>query len=525
MFLCRRLLESIFPTTTHTFSIFVLLVLVAAPSFCYFAASIGDSSSFWDVDACPDGHTELLPKIPHLLSWAMDTLFFFPFSVLLHPTSFLLFAALFSLALSIYWYAPGTVQEGPITKTGHLPVYKDNALFHFFTVIAAFLLFSDAWLPGRGSSWAGYFSATIFVDLFFPFVHVLNVVGIMLCLVLYVKGMLYPSTEDSGTTGRGILFDFYWGTDLYPKILSIDVKHFVNCRISMTIWMLTTISCLYASLRRIPEDESRHLIDLGVIGSCILQIIYLFKFYWWEMGYLRSLDIIEDRAGFYETWGCLVWVPAIYTLHTRIAAIHSTIWTVSTVSPFSSFGSTIRLLLPLLVFFVGICGIVFNYIADRQRQEFRAQKAANIPHRSHPPNIWFLNQCPRYIQCFYEIEKQQHGAKSRDSSCGDGRRLCAAKLVISGFWGLVRHPQYIFELVAAFSWCVLCLPTRDGPLGFKNCWHLFGDTRMTMFYPIYLTILLIHRAGRDEKKCLQKYGEGYEAYKIQVPYHMVPFVF
>ena len=28
----------------------------------------------------------------------------------------------------------------------------------------------------------------------------------------------------------------------------------------------------------------------------------------WEIGYMRSIDIIVDHAGFYETWGCLVWV-------------------------------------------------------------------------------------------------------------------------------------------------------------------------------------------------------------------------
>eukprot|EP01043_Picozoa_sp_COSAG02_P028877 COSAG02_NODE_1772_length_10984_cov_8.166651_5_plen_112_part_00 len=33
---------------------------------------------------------------------------------------------------------------------------------------------------------------------------------------------------------------------------------------------------------------------------------------------MRSIDIIVDRAGFYETWGCLVWVPSVYTLHTRL---------------------------------------------------------------------------------------------------------------------------------------------------------------------------------------------------------------
>lgn len=29
----------------------------------------------------------------------------------------------------------------------------------------------------------------------------------------------------------------------------------------------------------------------------------------WETGYLSTIDIMHDRAGYYICWGCLVWVP------------------------------------------------------------------------------------------------------------------------------------------------------------------------------------------------------------------------
>ena len=45
-----------------------------------------------------------------------------------------------------------------------------------------------------------------------------------------------------------------------------------------------------------------------------------------------------------------------------------------------------------------------------------------------------------------------------------------------------------------------------------------------LFYPVFLTILLVHRAIRDEEKCLAKYGAGYEEYMRLVPYKIVPFV-
>ena len=48
--------------------------------------------------------------------------------------------------------------------------------------------------------------------------------------------------------------------------------------------------------------------------ECFLQLVYLSKFYWWESGYMSTVDIMHDRAGYYICWGCLVWVPTIYTI-------------------------------------------------------------------------------------------------------------------------------------------------------------------------------------------------------------------
>ena len=43
------------------------------------------------------------------------------------------------------------------------------------------------------------------------------------------------------------MFDYYWGMELYPRIYNVDVKKFVNCRFSMTFWMLAGISFCAAS--------------------------------------------------------------------------------------------------------------------------------------------------------------------------------------------------------------------------------------------------------------------------------------
>jgi hypothetical protein len=57
-------------------------------------------------------------------------------------------------------------------------------------------------------------------------------------------------------------------------------------------------------------------------------------------------------------------------------------------------------------------------------------------------------------------------------------------LLASGWWGLARHFHYIPEIAASFFWCVPALFSH--PLPF--------------FYPVYLTILLVDRAWRDDKR-------------------------
>jgi len=84
-------------------------------------------------------------------------------------------------------------------------------------------------------------------------------------------------------------------------------------------------------------------------------------------------------------------------------------------------------------------------------------------------------------------------------------------LLVSGWWGVARHAQYLFELTAAWSWGLLAGVGTHGAL--------------PLFYAAFLTVLLVHRAIRDEEKCSLKYGAAYAKYKAMVPYKIVPYVF
>lgn len=69
-----------------------------------------------------------------------------------------------------------------------------------------------------------------------------------------------------------------------------------------------------------------------------------------------------------------------------------------------------------------------------------------------------------------------------------------------------RHFHYVPEVAAAFFWCVPAL--FDFPLPF--------------FYPVYLSLLLLDRAYRDDKRCADKYNQYWNTYCEKVPYMIVP---
>ena len=188
---------------------------------------------------------------------------------------------------------------------------------------------------------------------------------------------------------------------------------------------------------------------------------------------MRSIDIIVDRAGFYETWGCLVWVPTVYTLHSRILVA----------SP-----SQLSWPAAFAIFAVGLAGVGLNYWADAQRMRFREKKGDML--------VW--GKKPVYVEASYVTVDTRTGAVDHRTSL----------LLASGFWGVARHNQYLWELTAAWSWGLLSNPIVNGPL--------------PLFYAAFLTILLVHRAIRDEEKCLKKYGADYEAYMALVKYKIVP---
>ena len=203
--------------------------------------------------------------------------------------------------------------------------------------------------------------------------------------------------------------------------------------------------------------------------SCFLQMVYFTKFFWWEAGYMRTIDIMVDRAGYYICWGCLVYITGFYTSVSLYLV-----------------NKPVHLGLPLsaVILILGVLSIAINFLADKQKQDIRASNGKCL--------IW--GKPARIIRAKYVLES----GEKRESI-----------LLASGWWGVARHFHYVPELLLAFFWTV--------PAGFENL--------MPYSYVIFLFFLLTHRTFRDDEKCGAKYTTFWETYCNHVPFKMIPGIF
>jgi 7-dehydrocholesterol reductase len=365
------------------------------------------------------------------------------------PEAWMMLGAFGGLQLLLMRVVPGRSFHGPVTPRGNIPVYRANGPLAFAITLALY------WF---GAFHLRLFSPGIVYDHFGGILGALNLSALILCLILYVKGRVAPSssdTEHSGSPG----FDFYRGTELYPRILGWDVKQFTNCRIGMMGWAVIILS--FAAKQR----ELYGLSD-SMLVSVALQLIYITKFFCWETGYLRTLDIVHDRAGFYICWGCLVWLPGVYTSTTLYLVNHP---------------RHLGIPLAITILILGATCVMTTYLADLQRQHVRATNGRC--------RVWGTQ--PRIIRARYFTETRDPGQ---------------SLLLASGFWGISRHFHYLTEILGAFFWSV--------PALFEHF--------MPYVYVTFLVILLAHRAIRDDRRCARKYGQDWERYCRLVPYRIVP---
>merc|ERR1712038_834619 len=352
---------------------------------------------------------------------------------------------------------PGTkVFLGPATpRAGYVPVYAANGTQFYLMSLATFLALFY---------WRPMLCVYIYQDMS-AIAAVLNLTALLLCCYLVVKGKTNPEDardNDKEKLNYPMPYLFFAGIELHPRLLGVDIKQWTNCRVGMMGWALLPIVFCVAGIQIHGFSDA----SLGQMVNATLVNIYLLKFFYWETGYFNTLDITLDRAGYYLCWGCLCWVQVFYTFSAYYMVGHP---------------SKMNVMEAMAVFMFGCLAILLNYIVDLQKEKFKAGGG----------QCHIMGRPAKFVA----VEYKNHEGKIRKS-----------RLLLSGFWGVARHMNYVFEIMLAFSWSLPAI-------------H-YGITPFA--YVIFLIILLVHRTFRDEEKCSNKYGKGWDNYCEKVPQRFIP---
>lgn len=387
--------------------------------------------------------------------------------------AFILLQILFMLSL------PGKSANGPTTPNGNTPIYTLNGFKSFILTIVVYELLS---LPSIGIMQGGM----LFTKMM-PLLGVTTISSLGLCCILYFKGLYFPTyKEDSGSSGN-LLFDFYWGTELYPKVGHLNLKLLIHSRIGMTLWALLNISYLHA------QFEREGVITNAIILNTFFQLLYIGKHHWWEDGYIATTDIIHDYEGFYLVYGCIVFMPFTFTL-SGISLVYQ---------PQLQFS----LLYVLILCFFCFLFIYLNFAADDQKLRVR-QSEGRCSVWGRKPILIIAELSPS--------STHNHGGNNKNNDNDDAdvdarsTRKNRSILLASGCWGISRHFHYFADIGGVFFWTL--------PAG------LPWENPLVYFYWLFLTILFIDRANRDDVRCRRKYGEYWHRYCSLVPYKIFPYI-
>ena len=382
--------------------------------------------SFCAPDNCSVARIPRVPSLQEFVNWQ----------------AMVLYSSWFGYHVLIYLSPLGYNAKGMKLKDGSQLEYRMNGIHAF---LLTHISFAIAW----------YLDApvTFVYDHYLALATSSIVFSAILSIFLYIKSFSDEAMLAEGGNTGNVVYDFFIGRELNPRIGIFDLKVFCEMRPGLIGWVFINYCCM------VKQHELQGTVSISMLLVCLFQFWYILDALWYEEAILTTMDVIHDGFGYMLCFGDLAWVPFTYSLQARYLVDHPTIlpvWAVVAIVTIKILGYTI---------FRG---------ANGQKDQFR--KDPNGPKVKH-----------------LETLSTERGTK----------------LMISGYWGICRHPNYVGDILMALSWSLPCA----------------FDSILPYFYVTYFTILLIHRQLRDEKHCKAKYGNDWDKYCKIVQWRLIPYLY
>uniref|UniRef100_A0A3Q1G8B5 Delta(14)-sterol reductase LBR n=2 Tax=Acanthochromis polyacanthus TaxID=80966 RepID=A0A3Q1G8B5_9TELE len=358
----------------------------------------------------------------------------------------LVFVILWILFQVLLYVLPvGKLSEGMPLRSGERLKYRTNG---FFAIAVSALAVAAAVHQGV--------DLTYVHSRFLQLATATFIISVLLSIYLYIRSR-YAAPEQLALGGNSgnVVYDFFKGHELNPRIKSFDLKFFCEMRPGLIGWCLINFAMALAEMKQQGLDAPSY----SMILVNLFQLLYVVDGLWNEEAILTTMDLMHDGFGFMLAFGDLVWVPFTYTLQAYYLVSHP--------NPLSLPAVAAILLLKFVGFYI-----------------FRKSNSEKNAFRRNPsdPKLSHLKTIPT---------------------------ATGKSLLVSGWWGVVRHPNYLGDLIMALAWSLPC--------GFS---HL-----LPWYYMIYFVILLVHRDSRDMSECRRKYGSAWDEYCRTVRYRIIPRVY
>jgi len=261
--------------------------------------------------------------------------------------------------------------------------------------------------------------------------------------------------NSKGNTGNPLV-DLFNGREMNPKHLGMDWK-LNTLRFSM-------ISLAVLNVLLVTENilSSGGKVSPTLVLASSFQVLYAMDALFFEEYFFQSHDSMNSGLG----WSLLssyMFFPFLATLVTRYLTLNSVVlpWYV-----LAAIG------------LVNALGYVIYRSSETQRCEF-AKNPSN-PALAHLETL-----------------------------AAPGNK----KMIVSGWWGLVRHPNYLGEILMTWSWV---LPAVSS----------LGKTALVPYYlPVMTTLMLVVRAHQINNRNKRKYGSAWTTYTDKVRSNIIPCVY